>query len=81
MEKKLFFLMLIAALFACQKKDPVSPDPTPPPPPPPTPVTPIDPNAISIPVTGSQMGACFAVTGKKDVHPRLIFSASDMTGI
>jgi hypothetical protein len=81
MEKKLCLLLIVLSLFACQKKDPVSPDPTPPPPPPPTPVTPIDPNAISIPVSGTQMGACFAVTTKKDVHPRLIFNAADITAI
>ena len=79
MNRIICILLLFIFVIACKKKEDIV-DPTPPPVVPP-PVAPVDPNALSIPVTAAQMGGCFAVSAKKNVHPRLHYSAAEIAAI
>jgi hypothetical protein len=75
----MLLLMLAAQIVSCKKAGEPNPvDPDPPVPPVPPVVTPIDPNTLSIPVTAAQINGAFSFTKKKDVHPRLFFSASEI---
>ena len=73
-------LLFLVLLIGCKKTENTVDPPTPPPPPPP-PVTPVDPNALSIPVTAAQMQGCFTVTAKKNIHPRLLISAAEIDAL
>jgi hypothetical protein len=78
------FLSITAAvlvLSSCKKTDDTPVDPTPPTPPTPPVVAPIDPNTLTIPVTSAQINGAFNYTKKKDVHPRLFFSAAEAAQI
>lgn len=80
--KQYFFISLFAALMACGDKVPIN-NTTPNPNPTPNPVTPptIDPATVSIPVSATQIVGTFNFTKLKDVHPRLIFNAADITSL
>lgn len=79
--KRIFFLLLIFSILSCGDKVATTTPPTPPTPP--TPVNPptVDPASLSIPVTATQIVGAFNFTKMKDVHPRLIFSASDISSL
>jgi hypothetical protein len=73
------YLISLVLITACSKKiETVVTPPTPPAPP----VVPIvDPNTLSVPVTATQVNGSFSYTKIKNVHPRLHYTAAEISQI
>jgi hypothetical protein len=79
----LFLVGLFLTILACSKKDLSGGGATPTPPSPPAPVPPpvIDPATVSVPMSSVQVIGTFNFRKLKDVHPRLLFSAAEISGL
>lgn len=73
----LLFACLSLFILSCKKDKGSDTTPTPTP----TPNPSINPATLSIPVSGAQVRASISFTGKKNVFPRLLYSAAEITAI
>ena len=78
--KRLLLIFFVAGFsFSCNKKSNGGAVPTPTPTPTPNPS--INPATLSLPVTGAQVRASISYTGIANVHPRLLYTNTELNSI